>query len=860
MSLTAGVRLGAYEIVSPLGTGGMGEVYRARDTRLGRTVAIKILGSRVAADETARLRLIREAKVISSIDHPNICTLYDVGQQEGIDYLVMQYLEGETLAERLRQGPVPIDDAIRFATEIASALAAAHEHGIVHRDLKPGNVMLTATGAKLLDFGLAVARSTYSEAPTALESDHSSQSSLTQPGLVLGTLPYMAPEQLESRPADHRSDIFSFGAVFYEMLTGRRAFMPTAGAGLLTQILGTMPPRPSIVNRRAPASFDGVVLRCLAKAPGDRWQSAREVLAAIDDVAQTSVDRRRFLAIATVIALIVAGIASWAGLRGSRPPSATVPTNGAHVVLAVLPFEVDSADAAERAYWAGLSQAVATKLQNLSASHNLYVASAEAVRAVRSPGDARGDVGATRVVRGHAAAPGGTWKLPLQLVDTRTSATLRTTTVPIDRGDPAASQDAVLEAILTLLDVRLTAGERARLVASRTTAGAYDFYLQGLGYLREYDKPENIDIALTVFDQALKLDPDHAPAHAGIGQAYLLKYTDTRDPTLVASARTACERALGLDENDATPHLCLGQVESVTGRYEKAVEEFEHALERDPGNEVACIRLADTYKALNDNKRAEETYRRAIGMRPGYWLGHSSLGAFYFSVGRFAEAEAAFKQVISLSPDSWRAYSNLGGALQMQEKIRPAADAYEKSMSLRPNYAAASNLGTLYFYEFADYRRAAGSFRRATDLSPGRYDIWGNLGWALKWAGDTPGSRAAFAKALPLAEARVKVNRRDAPALMSLAEYHAELGETAMARRQMEQALSLAPDNARLLYRAGLLHETEFGDRRSALETLRRALQLGHPMRELEQHPSLARLRADGGLATLRTTTSQPAK
>jgi serine/threonine protein kinase len=274
MALSPGTRLGPYEILGPLGSGGMGEVYRARDTRLDRTVAIKILPAEFSADPQRRERLAREARAISSLSHPNICALYDVGHQEGIDYLVMEHLEGETLADRLARGPLPTPQVLSIGMDIASALGRAHRRGIVHRDLKPGNVMLTKAGAKLLDFGLAKTGAapamSFSELPTASKP-------LTAEGRIVGTFQYMSPEQVEGKEVDARSDIFSFGAVLYEMATGRRAFEGKTQASVAAAILEREPPLISTLVPVSPPALDRVVKLCLAKDPDERWQSAHDL-------------------------------------------------------------------------------------------------------------------------------------------------------------------------------------------------------------------------------------------------------------------------------------------------------------------------------------------------------------------------------------------------------------------------------------------------------------------------------------------------------------------------------------------------------------------------------------------------------
>ncbi len=289
MSLDAGTKLGPYEVLAAVGAGGMGEVYRAKDTRLGRDVAVKVLPAHLSASAELRQRLEREAKTISQLSHPHICTLHDVGHHDGTDYLVMEFLEGETLADRLSKGALPLDQALKIGIEIAGALDAAHRNGIVHRDLKPGNVMLTKSGVKLLDFGLAklatpdrTAVSQATSMPTALQQSQP----LTTRGTILGTFQYMAPEQLEGGEADARSDIFSFGCVLYEMLTGQKAFTGKSQASLISSIMGSDPPQISSIQPMIPPALDRIVKGCLAKEPEHRWSTAHDVMLQLQWIAE----------------------------------------------------------------------------------------------------------------------------------------------------------------------------------------------------------------------------------------------------------------------------------------------------------------------------------------------------------------------------------------------------------------------------------------------------------------------------------------------------------------------------------------------------------------------------------------------
>jgi eukaryotic-like serine/threonine-protein kinase len=293
MSITPGTRLGPQEILSAIGAGGMGEVYKARDTRLDRIVAIKVLPARFAGNPELRERFEREARTIASLNHPHICTLYDVGHQDGIDYLVMEYLEGETLAQRLLKGPLPLAQAIQYAIEIADALDKAHRQGVTHRDLKPGNICLTKSAAKLLDFGLAKLKQEGKPTASPLSQLPTEAQAITAQGTILGTLQYMAPEQVEGKDVDARTDIFAFGVVLYEMVTGKKAFEGESQASLIAKILETEPPPISSLQPMTPPTLDHLVKKCLAKEPDRRWQSASDVCDELKWIAENGLETPR---------------------------------------------------------------------------------------------------------------------------------------------------------------------------------------------------------------------------------------------------------------------------------------------------------------------------------------------------------------------------------------------------------------------------------------------------------------------------------------------------------------------------------------------------------------------------------------
>ncbi len=361
MPLSAGARLGPYEILSAIGAGGMGEVYKARDTRLDRTVAIKVLSAGVASDPDRRRRFEQEARATSALNHPHICVLYDIGSDDpsagsgqAVDYLVMEHLDGQTLAHRLRKGPMPLDQVLVLGEQISDALAAAHRAGIVHRDLKPANIMLTKSGgarpsspqAKLLDFGLAKLRPQPS-ASGAGASALSTQEPATTPGAVMGTVPYMAPEQLEGKETDTRTDLFAFGCVLYEMLTGRRAFHGETEASVISAIMSSEPPRVSTLQPLTPPALERLVARCLAKGPDDRWQHAADVAEELRGISQDSVvptsahtpvrARRAWMAGAAAVVLLFGAIA-WVGWHTGRPAPVPARANVALPAGTVFPY------------------------------------------------------------------------------------------------------------------------------------------------------------------------------------------------------------------------------------------------------------------------------------------------------------------------------------------------------------------------------------------------------------------------------------------------------------------------------------------------------------------------------------------
>jgi eukaryotic-like serine/threonine-protein kinase len=858
-ALPSGTRLGPYEILAPLGEGGMGKVYKARDTRLDRLVAIKLLQADIAGRSELQERFEREARTVASLNHPHICTLYDIGHQDNADFLVMEYLEGETLAQRLDTGPLPLEDVLRYAIEIADALDKAHSKGVIHRDLKPANIMLTSTGSKLLDFGLAKLRreadpfAVLAGVPVAADT-------ISTPGAVLGTLSYMAPEQLEGREVDARTDIFAFGAVVHEMVTGKKAFAGQAGANVIAAILKETPSPASHSNLQVPTELERIVTKMMAKDPNERYATAADVLLDFRALERSLVEPSSFLFWPTrlrgVLAIAVVGIviATIAVLMLLFPQArqrlgswfGTTPLPREKLV-AVLPFTVMSSDAKEKPFSDGLTETLTAKLTQLTVDPTLQVVPAPEIRAkgASTIDDVRKEFGATLVVEGDLQRSGNRVRINIAMVDAGTRRQLRAESLTVAASDPFAVQDQVVNAAIGMLQLEVQPGEREVLGMHGTqVASAYDFYLQGLGYLQDYDKKENIENAAKVFDTALQLDSRYAGAYAGRGEAYWKMYESSKDPRWIDSSRRDCEHSLALNKQLASAHVCLGTVYSGTGHYEDAVSQFESAVMIEPTNDDAYRGLAGAYESLGKLADAEKTYRRAIELRPHYWAGYSWLGAFYYYHARYTEAASMFSQVIALAPDSIRGYFDLGATYNSQGRYTDAIGMLQHSIAIRPTAVAYTNLGNAYFY-LRRYDEAAGTYEEAVKLRQTDYVLWWNLADGYYWA---PGKRAqaaeAYRQAISLALRKERLNPRDAYTLGVLAYCHAMVGERKSAFDYLHAGLKLAPEDSEMRFKAALVYN-QFADTRNALSWLESALASGLSVAVVRDTPNFDSLRAD---------------
>ena len=847
-----------FEILEKLGEGGMGVVFCARDLRLERLVALKILPPEQMADAHRRGRFEREAKAASALNHPNIVTIHEIETVDGVDYIAMEYVRGSTLRELIPPGGMNLADALNYSNQIAAGLAAAHGAGIVHRDVKPANIMVTKSGlVKLLDFGLAqVEQVPLSEADST---GSIGPAFLTRPGTILGTVAYMSPEQAQAKEMDQRSDIFSFGIVLYQMLTGSLPFQSNSEVGLMYEIVHGPTPSVSQVRRDLPPALDRVLSTALEKDPKMRYPDMDTLIADLRQVSREMAGlapltapytvrdvRRNWRRPLEITAFVISLVLLAAVLIWKLTPRwiASVP---AEKKIAVLPFRIVGDARETESFRDGLMEALTSELTELSQFHNtLWVVPATEVRreALSSAKDAQRQLGVNLVISGSVQRDASHVHLTANLVDAKTLRQLRAREITRPIGEVADMQEAVVQEVAGMLQLELGAKDRQALAAGATsTSSAYDFYLQARGHLQRRNRAE-VDQAIDLFKQAIRQDPKYALAFAGLSEAYWWNYRITGDTASVAQAEENSSKALELNSKLAPVYVTRGIILAGTGHQEEALQALKTALDLEPINPSAGRELAAVYEAMSKLDDAESTLKKGLALRPSDWTSLYDLGMFYYRQSRYQEAVPLMQRVTDLAPDNNSGYTGLGAVYWMQGKYENAADNFKRSLDLHPTASAYTSLGTIYFFmgRCAD---AVPQMQKAVDLLPKRDQFWGNLGDVY---GCVPGkkteAREAYKRAIELAQAASVVNPKDADALSRVALYQARLGNKMEAEAHIRRARQLTPANRDVLWNAALVYELA-GQRDHALEALKAAIRAGQPLEEVRREPALKNLRKD---------------
>lgn len=781
MTIAAGTFLGRYEIRSSLGAGGMGEIYLAWDMQLERTVALKILPAEVAFDQKRMRRFIQEAKAASALNHPNILTIYEIGQEGSAHFIATEFIDGETLRTSLASNTrMEMGGVLDIATQVASALAAAHAAGIVHRDIKPENIMLRRDGyVKVVDFGLAKLTAKSSARPT-VDSDPSTLIK-TEPGVVMGTAQYMSPEQARGLTLDARSDIFSIGVVLYEMVAGRRPFEGATISDMIVSILERKPPTLATYGREIPETLEWIVSKALRKDREERYQTAKDLATDLRKLKQTleidaELERSKHSGTGGGVASAVKGgraaaepvkrLAKISDLSSTATPVLKRRTRKAIDSLAILPLVNASGDPNAEYLSDGITESIINSLSQIS---KLRVMARSTVFRYKGrevdPQTVGRELGVRAVLTGRALQLGDSIVIGTELVDVADGSQLWGEQYRRNFSDIFALQEEISREISEKLRLKLTVDEKKRLAKRYTeNTEAYHFYLKGRHYENKFFNEAAIRRAIECFQQAIDRNPTYALAYVGLADCYIRLSTFNVTPSKegFAKARAAVMKALEIDDTLAEAHTSLARIKS----------SFDW-----------------------DFPAAEEEFRRAIELNPNYATAHHLYGRHLMIMGRFDEAAVEIGRASELDPLSLPINVDLSAPLFFARQYDRAIESLRETLEMDPNFALAhGRLGAAYEFK-GMYEVAIAEYQRLMEL-------FGD-------GEDNPGILAALAHVYAASgrgdEARDILNRlkeqshRGYVSPYDIAEVHAALGEKDHAFEWLEKAYEARSSDLRFL-------------------------------------------------------------
>ena len=777
MTLAAGARLGHYHVVSAIGAGGMGEVYRATDTRLGRDVALKVLPGEMAANPDRLERFRREARAVAALNHPHIVTLHSVEEADGVHFLTMELVEGRSLDSAIPEGGLPVDRLLEIAAALAGALAAAHDKGIVHRDLKPANVMIASDGrVKVLDFGLAKElREADPAGATLTSSPH------TEIGVVMGTPAYMSPEQVVGGAIDHRTDIFSLGILLYEMVAGRRPFQGRSSAEITSAILRDTPAAVSEVRADVPGDLARIIRRCLEKDPRHRIQTARDVANELRDLARQRSEseapaalasaraddrspqsghrpgwRRHAPPIAGAVLILLAGAAylgTRSGLLRPAPPAAGDTLAPVAIrSIAVLPLDNYSGDQGQDYFAEGMTDELTTQLATISRLRVISRGSVMQFKGANRPPtpEIAKALDVDAIVEGSVVRSGEKVRITAQLIDARADRHLWARSFERSTRDVLALQGELASAIAREIHAELTPAEESRLAsAPRIDPEAYDAYLKGR-YFFNRPSDENLQKAIARFEEAVALEPMFAPAHSGLSDAYL--WAGYNEGFLTASearpkAKAAAVRAIELDDASAEAYTSL-----------------------------ANFKLWYEY----DWEGSEAAFRRALELNPSYAYARDQFGMGLAFQGRLEEAIAEGRRAAELDPLSPQIPLDATLAFAWKGEFEAARQLVRRASDLDPTFFMAPWIDGWIDLQTGKPEVAVARFQKAETMgAPAFVSAW--LAYARGASGDRAGAAAGF-------EALEEKSLGGTPTAFNLALVHLGLGDHARALSELERA------------------------------------------------------------------------
>ena len=854
--LEPGDELGSrFQIDDLLGEGGMGRVYKATDRELGRVIAIKVLLSELTNDAQVIQRFKHELLLASRISHKNILRIHDLSEADGVKFITMAYVEGKDLNQVLKtEHPLPLERCMKFARQLCDALAAAHAEGVVHRDFKPHNVLVGKNDhVYVSDFGLA----------TSFET---AKMGMTRSGAFVGTPKYMSPEQVEGGTVDQRTDLYSLGLVIYEMVTGEVPFAGESTWQVMYQRVKEKPKDPKLIKPDLPDWVARIIMHCLEKNPAQRYQTATEIIADIDTHRSPSSHSHSVVlpfsqkqakwtgsALIAVLALVIAFFAipttrHWVfrpgpATTGGAAERPGLPPLSAGKYVAILPFRVLGNDDSLSYVADGLGEALTAKLFQLN---DVRIASTNAAQKTNDsktplPQIAK-DLGVNMIVHGHVQGAGNQLRIVVQLENMETNQLQWSQEFSGMSGDLLTLEDQIYAKLVDALKVKATPGEMSVAAAHPTeNVAAYDIYLRGRNALRGQQDPKNIQSAIDLFEQAIKMDNNFALAYTGLSDASMLMYREKKDRFWSERGIAAAKQAERLNTKLPEVHFSLGSAFSATGQTTEAIAELKKALALAPNSDEAYRRLGNAYADIGQKDLAIQALQKAADLNPYYWVNQNALGTAYFEFGDYEKALKQFQSVTQLEPQNAAGYDNMGSVYSRMGKYQDSIGAYQQALQIQPYATTYSNLATAYFY-LKKYPEAVQMFEKAAEMNPGDAAVAGNLADAYRWAGQKDKANAAYDKAIGLAYKQLQVNPRDAQTMGLMALYYAKKGDSTKAKEFINRARSIDPSDVYSLYISAVV-DTIANEPKPAIASLRTALQKGFSVGEVESEPEFAPLR-----------------
>jgi tetratricopeptide (TPR) repeat protein len=839
-----------YRIDRMLGQGGMGAVYKAWDKELERPIALKLIRPGLALDPAVEQRFKQELLLASKISHKNILRIHDLGEAAGVKFISMAFVEGQDLHQLLTtEGKLTVERALKIARQLCAALDAAHSEGVVHRDFKPQNILLDKQeNVYVSDFGLA----------KSLEHD----TGMTKSGEFLGTPRYMAPEQVQGGKIDHRADLYALGLILYEMVTGDVPFHADTTLQLMYKRVHEVPKSPKTLNPDLPDWLVRVIMKCLERDPGLRYQTASEVLHDLDTGTAPPKSGSRSIQIA-IPGVGFALNQTWLGISGAvvvlaavllavpsvrhrifGRPAATAEEAVPAKHVAVLPLKIVGDPKAIGYIGDGVADALTAKLFQLK---EVQIAAPGAVAKIKPDtplAEAANALGANFIVSGNLQGEGDKIRLVLNLDDVAGGKRLWTQEFSGLKQDLLTLEDNAYARLVAALSIKASSEEMARTAAHPTeNIDAYDMYLKGRNAMHGEVDANAVKTAIKFYEQALQRDPAFALAYTGIADASLRMYMNTKDASWAQKGLGAAQQAQSTGENLPEVHFALGSIYTATGKAAEATAELTRALQLAPNSDEGYRRLGDAYRAAGKKEDAIKAYQRAAEINPYYWFNHNTLGLAYIRFGRNDEGLAALQKVTQLAPKNGLGHLNIGNAYYRQGKWEEAIAAYKKSIEVEPSYLAYTNLGTTYFF-LKRYAEAAQMFEKAVEVNPNQQLAMGNLADSYRWAGQKQKSMEAYNKAITLASKELEVNPRDANTMVYLGQYYAKTGRTAQGLQYIKRARAISPNEISFIYFEAVVQGLA-GNTKEAIVALHTTLEKGYPVREAMNDPEFDGLRSN---------------